>query len=397
MEASGTHATHSSAHEAAEEQTSSIDNMQKEGCMAARPYVRSKLPRLRWTPDLHHLFVHVVERLGGQKKATPKLVLQLMNVEGLTISHVKSHLQMYRSVKCDESGNEDEEDVGPGHNAPRLVGGMQQVADHSFGLSMSPFCFSYCEYERTAAAAAAHQMLHHNFAGPRQLSTAVSPSAGVPLQNNINMAPAGSAHVIMPCGYPAAPVPLPPPPAGSGYWQQLLSCPYHVYHHQHAQLVDAPQRSPTSSGHDVMRYHRHYQKQPQAHHVDPANCSCCLDSTHKFPAGRSSISGRHAAADEADVDDEDVDDNNASSSDCVLQASVDEVLQEVEPSSRHKFHAPFERKASRFEYVAGDTATSNHAHRIAAGSSLQGPSPPHWSLTRQQPLPQVPHILSIFK
>lgn len=31
-----------------------------------RPYVRSKVPRLRWTPDLHRCFVHAVHRLGGE-------------------------------------------------------------------------------------------------------------------------------------------------------------------------------------------------------------------------------------------------------------------------------------------------------------------------------------------
>lgn len=31
-----------------------------------RPYVRSKMPRLRWTQDLHQCFVHAVERLGGE-------------------------------------------------------------------------------------------------------------------------------------------------------------------------------------------------------------------------------------------------------------------------------------------------------------------------------------------
>ncbi|KAA3463746.1 putative transcription factor RL9 [Gossypium australe] len=69
---------------------------------SVRPYVRSKMPRLRWTPDLHLRFVHAVERLGGQDRATPKLVLQMMNIKGLSIAHVKSHLQMYRSKKIDD-------------------------------------------------------------------------------------------------------------------------------------------------------------------------------------------------------------------------------------------------------------------------------------------------------
>ncbi|CAD6251286.1 unnamed protein product [Miscanthus lutarioriparius] len=71
---------------------------------SVRQYNRSKLPRLRWTPDLHMAFVHAVERLGGQARATPKLVLQMMNVRGLSIAHVKSHLQMYRSKKLDQDG-----------------------------------------------------------------------------------------------------------------------------------------------------------------------------------------------------------------------------------------------------------------------------------------------------
>ncbi|XP_049361247.1 uncharacterized protein LOC125825998 [Solanum verrucosum] len=69
-----------------------------------RQYVRSKLPRLRWTPELHLSFVSAIDRLGGQERATPKLVLQMMNVRGLSIAHVKSHLQMYRSKKLGEFG-----------------------------------------------------------------------------------------------------------------------------------------------------------------------------------------------------------------------------------------------------------------------------------------------------
>lgn len=122
---------------------------------ATRRYNRSKVPRLRWTSELHRNFVRAVDCLGGQDstfcsclltshakhacihtymslvwcplyislsssakmalgsfmcslrgrcrlhaEATPKLILQLMDVGGLTIAHVKSHLQVSRSVRA---------------------------------------------------------------------------------------------------------------------------------------------------------------------------------------------------------------------------------------------------------------------------------------------------------
>ncbi|XP_050218652.1 protein PHR1-LIKE 3 isoform X2 [Mercurialis annua] len=64
-------------------------------------------PRLRWTAELHERFIDAVTQLGGPDKATPKTIMRTMGVKGLTLYHLKSHLQKYRLGRqaCKESND----------------------------------------------------------------------------------------------------------------------------------------------------------------------------------------------------------------------------------------------------------------------------------------------------
>ncbi|XP_074575719.1 myb-related protein 1-like [Curcuma longa] len=62
-------------------------------------------PRLKWNAELHKRFIEAVNQLGGADKATPKTIMRVMGIPGLTLYHLKSHLQKYRLGKNTQISN----------------------------------------------------------------------------------------------------------------------------------------------------------------------------------------------------------------------------------------------------------------------------------------------------
>ncbi|GFP86203.1 myb family transcription factor apl [Phtheirospermum japonicum] len=78
-------------------------------------------PRLKWTQELHQRFVDAVIQLGGPEKATPKSLMRVMGINGLTLYHLKSHLQKYRLGRSQQSQmyqQNKQEDDGENQTSP---------------------------------------------------------------------------------------------------------------------------------------------------------------------------------------------------------------------------------------------------------------------------------------
>ncbi|KAL5808371.1 hypothetical protein ACOSQ3_029062 [Xanthoceras sorbifolium] len=87
-------------------------------------------PRLRWTAELHQRFVNAVAQLGGPDKATPKAIMRIMGVKGLTLYHLKSHLQKFRLGK--QSHNKDLKDQAARQNP--IVLDLERNASATSGI-----------------------------------------------------------------------------------------------------------------------------------------------------------------------------------------------------------------------------------------------------------------------
>ncbi|KAL3850981.1 hypothetical protein ACJIZ3_012863 [Penstemon smallii] len=97
-------------------------------------------PRLRWTADLHERFIDAVTQLGGPSSQHSfslsffnfffffLAIMRTMGVKGLTLFHLKSHLQKYRLGK--QSGKEFGEVSKDGSylmDSPRAVNSPQNL------------------------------------------------------------------------------------------------------------------------------------------------------------------------------------------------------------------------------------------------------------------------------
>lgn len=105
----------------------------------AAPAHKVRRKRLVWTPELHDRFVQAINAIGISQ-AVPKTLVQIMNVEGLSTEHVKSHLQKYRNSlkKAAVEDAEEKEGKTPARGASRMYvktspGGQAGGADIGIG------------------------------------------------------------------------------------------------------------------------------------------------------------------------------------------------------------------------------------------------------------------------
>ncbi|KAF1889859.1 hypothetical protein Lal_00025188 [Lupinus albus] len=83
-------------------------------------------PRLKWTPELHQRFIEATNQLGGSEKATPKSIMKIMGIPGLTLLGKSQQVetcsdnnqQDYKEIKCSDDHCSKEISVGAQNHIP---------------------------------------------------------------------------------------------------------------------------------------------------------------------------------------------------------------------------------------------------------------------------------------
>ncbi|KAL4197867.1 hypothetical protein AMTRI_Chr04g190440 [Amborella trichopoda] len=81
-----------------------MERSANEGVIVPLPLTHATKPMLKWTPELHQLFLDTVARLGGLDEVSPKVMVRAMGIPGLTVFHLKSHLQRERYKRAKAQG-----------------------------------------------------------------------------------------------------------------------------------------------------------------------------------------------------------------------------------------------------------------------------------------------------
>ena len=85
--------------------------------------------RLRWTPELHREFINAVNQLGGLELATPKGIMHIMAMSGMTIQHIEIACELRKKTSATNPWIANRLNMGDPSHVSRHVNTMSNIKD----------------------------------------------------------------------------------------------------------------------------------------------------------------------------------------------------------------------------------------------------------------------------